>query len=113
MFRSQAQRVEACRTLLGLVDLSDKWGDKTSPSNALWDTIQETVHGSDLSYSSGEVAIMQATVCLWNGSGEALLKDCLNLDTKRQKALWTLLLAVVEGPDAVDAWIQTWKGVEP
>lgn len=102
MFRDQAQRAEACLTLLTLLGLERFWDER--PTNEAFEVLDAKA------LSSGELVFLRAALDIWNpGSGHADLGDILNhLDATCSQALWSLVLAIHNGPETIDAWIEDW-----
>lgn len=103
MFRDQAQRAEACQTLLTQLGLERFWDER--PTNEAFEVLDAKA------LSSGELVYLQAALDIWNpGSGHAEIGEALrHLDISCSQALWTLLFAISAGPNTIDAWIEERK----
>ncbi|HET9181239.1 MAG TPA: hypothetical protein VFP59_03825, partial [Candidatus Angelobacter sp.] len=104
MFRSEKQQCEAIQLLLKSLHMERFWTDKGPTKQAC-----KYLEGSPL--SSGEQIFLRCAFDLWNGDGKVLLwQDLLgSLDTPRTELLFTLVIAVNRGGDAVQKWIDTRK----
>lgn len=59
-------------------------------------------------WSSGERALLRATFAIWNASNSCELGELLvSLDKEALAALGALLVAIANGPRAVDEWLET------
>lgn len=100
MFRNEKQQCEAIQLLLKSLHMERFWSDKGPTKQAC-----KYLEGSPL--SSGEQIFLRCAFDLWNGDGKVLLwQDLLgSLDTTRTELLFTLVIAVNRGGDAVQKWI--------
>jgi hypothetical protein len=99
MFRSNRQMADACRVLLAPIGLAHLWrGDR--PHNELFEVLQQRLK------SSGELALVAMTLDIFNGQGKATVGDLVHrLDSDHIRRVGTLLVAIADGPEAVDRWI--------
>lgn len=99
-FRDDAQASRAIQCLLGSAGLGHLWTTSDGPGP----------HARDLMRSRDvpetETLLLSAAFDLRNNTGHAHLdRLLLVLDRARLRDLATLLLAVADGPDAVDGWL--------
>ena len=102
MFRSEAQQARVCRALCERARLDGMWTEAgpTQAAIALLD-----VNGGPL--SSGERIVLLAAWAVWNSDDGCRFADVLyRLDGPNLRALGTLMLAVADGGQAIDEWIE-------
>ena len=101
MFRSEAQRARACTALCERAGLFGMW-TSSGPSDEA--TALFEAGGGPL--SSGERVVLLAAWAFWNSAETVPLADVIyRLDEKNTCAIATLMIAVVQGGHAIDAWI--------
>lgn len=100
MFRSEKQQCRAIQLLLRSLRLDYLWTESGPTRQA-----HQCLKNSPL--SADQQILLRCAFELWNGTGEVLLhKDILGpMDKERAELLFTLLLALTYGEDAVQAWI--------
>lgn len=102
MFRDDQQASAAIRALLSTARLGHLWTSSgPTPQASQW-LAQD---GGPL--SSGERVLLLTAWTLWNGEGGIGLGDIVDfLDRERTGALCLLVLAIQDGPAAVDEWLE-------
>jgi hypothetical protein len=100
MFRNDKQRAAVCRAVCNHAGLN-LWTDNgpTERAKALL-----TQNGGPM--STGERIMFLAAWALWNGHGSVLFADVIErLDGPNLECLGSLLVALAQGVDALDAWL--------
>jgi hypothetical protein len=101
MFRDGTQAARACRALLATVRRADLW-NLDGPTTWAVELLEQD--GGPL--SSGERIVLLAAFAFWNGQGSLRLVEVIErLDGDPAAALCALVVAVKNGPDAVDTWL--------
>ena len=101
MFRSEEQRSEVVRVMLRSLRLQRFWND--GPTDAAIALLEADGGG----LSSGERVLFLAAWDVWNGDGKATLAQIMyKLDCPRIRLLGTFLIAVSEGGNAIDRWLE-------
>lgn len=102
MFRSEAQTHAAIRTLLETIPGLGRYWTTTGPT----EEAARVVEQGDGGLSSGEALLLRAGFDLWNGQGRADFGRMFAvLGAAPLAAVGSLLVAVTEGPEAIDGWI--------
>jgi hypothetical protein len=103
VFRDDAQAARAIRSLLGTLGLEDLWSDKGPNQSAV-----ALRRDPRRALSPAQDALFNAAWALWDRASPSKIRfDELlrHLDRSSGTALFTLVAASLEGPDAVDRWI--------
>ena len=98
MFRDEDQIRECCDILLTRAGLPNWWGKKNIS--------QAYEFLSSPRPSRAQRALVGTAFALWSGEGNVCISALLDLDTRNIRAVASLLVAVREGPEAVDRWIE-------
>lgn len=104
MFESDLQVARAMDALLCRAGLHGLWDPKTGRPTGRAHTLRE-LDGGPL--SSGERALFLFTLAVWNGDGWSRSAELLRLDSGNLKAVGSLLVAIADGPQAIEAWIES------
>lgn len=101
MFRDELQTSRALRVLLDTIHLGHLWTDEGPTARAV-----ELLEQDGGVLSSGERTMILAAWAIWSSHGPTLRFDALlGLDTANTEALCSLLVAVKQGPEFIEAWI--------
>jgi hypothetical protein len=101
VFRDDRQLALVCRALCTRAGVPDAW-TPDGPAGVAF-AVQE---GRD-PLSSGQRVLVLVAWALWNGTGDLTIARLLDvLDGEHVRALAGLLVARVDGADAVDAWLR-------
>ena len=99
-FANDRQIAACCIALCKSVRMEDAW--TLDGPTELGCAINEGKTG----HSSGEILIVRVAFGLWNGGDRATFgRVCNVLDDTRLRMVGSLLVAIVDGPKAVDAWL--------
>ncbi len=88
----------ACRALLAMVSLEKLWTNLRPTPAAL-----ELLAGDGGNLSSAERIVLLAAFAFWNGEGSLRLAEMIPFEPS--VAICALVVAVLQGPDAVDEWL--------
>ena len=107
MFASRAQLHTAIWKLLKHVNGARFWAVDGPTDEAVLAIDAITENKTERPYlSSGQEVLLRAAFDIFNGRGNATIYSALRvLDDRNQRALWSLLLAMVDGPEAIQRWI--------
>lgn len=103
MFRDDAQAARAIRALLGTLGLEDLWHQRGPSQSAV--ALRRDA-GRSLSPAQG--VLLDAAWALWDRSTPPpvhLDQVIRVLDRRTCEALFSLLIAYLDGPDAVETWV--------
>ena len=98
MFRSIAQQARACATLCNALPRLQRL--------RLWGPDGPQVRVMPHGLSSGEATLWRVSLAIWCADRKATMANVLALDNGNLRRVGTLLAAVADGPEAVDAWIR-------
>lgn len=102
MFRNDQQRAAVCDTLTAWIRGPGHFW--TAAGELPTEAAVQVLEGHD-PLSGGERRMVLFAWALWNGSGDLLVADILNvLDRPRLKLLGGLFAAMCGGPVALDRW---------
>ena len=104
MFHDDAQAARALRALLGMLGLQDLWSEEGPTPHAA--ALRCDPGGAPL--TRAQHVLVQVAWALWDRETPApvLFDDVIrHLDRPTGAALFSLMLATLEGPAAVDAWL--------
>ena len=108
MFRDDEQTGRACRALLAMVRLEKLWANHRPTPAAL-----ELLAGDGGTLSSSERIVLLAAFAFWNGEGSLRLAEIvMHLDVEPSEAICALVVAVKQGSDAVDEWLEEYGAPE-
>jgi hypothetical protein len=100
MFRDDRQRAAVCRTVCAQAGLTF-WTEDGPTERA-----KQLLKDDGGPMSTGERIMFLAAFALWNGHGKVLFADVADrLDGPNLECLGTLLVALSQGAEAVDAWL--------
>lgn len=107
----ETQPHDVCRTLLSLVGLGHLWG-KTRPLREARDLWAESIWARKRLRLSPEREVMfRIAWDVYTGSGEAgIYEATASLPPVLLRAVGELLVAMAEGPEAVDGWLERYEG---
>jgi hypothetical protein len=105
MFRNDEQSARACRALMATARLEGLWTNEGPTLRAA-----ELLDAEGGPLSSGERIVLLAAFAFWNGRGGLRLADVIEfLDPRPSEAIGSLVVAVKQGPAAIDDWIAEYE----
>ena len=102
MFQTETQTHAAIGSLLTTIPGLGRYWTATGPT----EEAARVMEGRGEALSSGEELLLRVAFDLWNGRGGADFGRMFGtLGNEPLAALGSLLVAVTQGPEAIDAWI--------
>lgn len=97
----ESRKAAMCRALAALVGLEYMWGED-GPSDEGADILE----ARETPLSDEESIILEMTWAIWGDDPGPSFSDLLKLENAKAKPVGELLVAMAEGPTAIDAWLK-------
>lgn len=96
----ESRRAAVCRALAGLAGLAYMWGEE-GPTEEGADILE----AREMPLSEEERILLEAIWAIWEDNPGPTFSELLALESEKLKTVGKLLVAMADGHNAVDSWL--------